>query len=122
MPPDPEYGACVARHSGDNKEDRTTFARTEKGRVDLLGSSHALKQRQALFVINEAISVGELRKKLPSCPELESILDALWEDGYIDRSNPTPRRPMASTSAARCTSSAQAQRFETEVMARLEPH
>lgn len=66
-------------------EDRTTFARTEKGRAELLGSSHALKQRQrqVLFVINEAISVGELRKKLPSCPELESILDTLWEDGYI---------------------------------------
>lgn len=63
----------------------TTFSRTEKGREELLGSQHTLKQRQrqVLFLINDAISVTAIREKLPACQELESILELLWQEGYI---------------------------------------
>ena len=62
-----------------------TFSRTEKGREELLGGQHTLKQRQrqVLFLINDAISVGALREKLPACQELEGILELLWQEGYI---------------------------------------
>jgi hypothetical protein len=61
------------------------FARTEKGREELLGAGRTLKprQRQVLFLVNDAISVGELKEKLPSCQELENILEQLWDEGYI---------------------------------------
>lgn len=62
-----------------------TFSRTEKGREELLGSQHTLKQRQrqVLFLINDAISVAVIREKLPACQELEGILELLWQEGYI---------------------------------------
>lgn len=62
-----------------------TFSRTEKGREELLGSQHTLKQRQrqVLFMINDAISVAAIREKLPACQELEGILELLWQEGYI---------------------------------------
>lgn len=62
-----------------------TFSRTEKGREELLGSQHTLKQRQrqVLFLINDAISVAAIREKLPACQELEGILELLWQEGYI---------------------------------------
>lgn len=61
------------------------FARTEKGREELLGAGQTLKprQRQVLFLVNDAISVGEMKAKLPSCQELENILEQLWDEGYI---------------------------------------
>lgn len=61
------------------------FARTEKGREELLGSAKTLKARprQVLFLVGDSISVGELKEKLPTCTELENILEQLWEDGYI---------------------------------------
>lgn len=61
------------------------FARTEKGREELLGSARTLKARprQLLFLVGDSISVGELKEKLPTCTELERILEQLWEDGYI---------------------------------------
>lgn len=63
----------------------TTFSRTEKGREELLGGQHTLKQRQrqVLFLINDAISVAAIREKLPACQELDGILDLLWQEGYI---------------------------------------
>ncbi len=66
-------------------DDRHFFARTEKGRAELLGTAHALKQRQrqVLFLINDAIGVAELREKLPACQELDAILEHLWQEGYI---------------------------------------
>ncbi|HEX8980249.1 MAG TPA: hypothetical protein VF811_11125 [Parasulfuritortus sp.] len=61
------------------------FARTEKGREELLGSAKTLKARprQVLFLVGDSISVGELKDKLPTCTELVNILEQLWEDGYI---------------------------------------
>lgn len=90
-------------------DDHIVFARTEQGRNELLGNRSALKPRprqvlphkfhrrsppaakptlkprprQVLFLINAPISVGELRAKLPSCQELDSILEHLWESGYV---------------------------------------
>jgi hypothetical protein len=66
-------------------DDRIVFARTELGRNELLGNQHALKQRprQVLFLINDPISVGELRAKLPTCQELDAILEQLWEGGFV---------------------------------------
>jgi hypothetical protein len=61
------------------------FARTEKGREELLGTVRTLKPRprQVLFLVGDSISVGELKEKLPTCQELEGILEQLWQDGYI---------------------------------------
>jgi hypothetical protein len=61
------------------------FARTEKGREELLGSAKTLKARprQVLFLVGDSISVSALKEKLPTCAELENILEQLWEDGYI---------------------------------------
>ena len=61
------------------------FARTEKGREELLGTGRVLKPRprQVLFLIGEAISVAELKEKLPTCQELDKIVNQLWEDGFI---------------------------------------
>lgn len=66
------------------------FARTEKGRTELLGAGRSLKprQRQVLFLVGDAISVAELMEKLPSCQELEAILEQLWDDGYIGQVKP----------------------------------
>ncbi len=78
-------------------DDRIVFARTELGRNELLGSAHALKQRQrqVLFLINDAISVAELRAKLPACQELDAILEHLWEGGFVGQ---VKRGPMAESS------------------------
>lgn len=64
---------------------RLCFARTEKGREELLGGGRTLKprQRQVLFLVGETVSVGSLQEKLPACQELEGILEQLWEGGYI---------------------------------------
>lgn len=66
-------------------DDHILFARTEKGRDELLGTAHALKPRprQVLFLIGDAIGVGELRAKLPACQELDAILEQLWQGGFI---------------------------------------
>lgn len=83
-------------------EDHICFARTEKGRAELLGDDHALKARprQVLFLINDAIAVGELRAKLPTCQELDAILDQLWEAGYIGQAKPTGKGPEVDVGAA----------------------
>lgn len=61
------------------------FARTEKGREEILGGGRTLKprQRQILFLVGETISVHALKEKLPTCQELENILEQLWEGGFI---------------------------------------
>lgn len=66
-------------------DERLVFSRTEKGRTELLGAEHQLKQRQrqVLFLINDAISVHALRERLPGCQELDGILEMLWELGFI---------------------------------------
>lgn len=76
-------------------DDHIYFARTEKGREELLGSEHSLKprQRQVLFLVGEAIGVGELRVKLPTCQELDAILDQLWGEGYIGQVKPAGLAP-----------------------------
>lgn len=72
-------------------DDHIVFARTERGREELLGADHALKPRprQVLFLVGEAISVGDLRAKLPTCQELDGILEQLWEEGYIGQVKPS---------------------------------
>ncbi|OYY94930.1 MAG: hypothetical protein B7Y41_05065 [Hydrogenophilales bacterium 28-61-23] len=83
-------------------EDSINFARTEKGRGELLGTEHALKQRQrqVLFLINDATSVGALREKLPGCQELESILELLWQEGFIGQVKSASPRGTSSRGAA----------------------
>ncbi|PIQ12883.1 MAG: hypothetical protein CO125_06650 [Hydrogenophilales bacterium CG_4_9_14_3_um_filter_59_35] len=68
-------------------DENLCFSRTEKGREELLGSHRALKlrPRQVLFLINDSISVAELKEKLPTCLELENILERLREEGFIDQ-------------------------------------
>lgn len=84
-------------------DDHIFFARTEKGRAELLGSEHALKARprQVLFLVGDAVGVGDLRAKLPTCQELDAILDMLWEEGYIGQVKPAAKAPgQADVSAA----------------------
>ncbi len=61
------------------------FSRTEKGRAELIGSQHALKpkQRQVLFMVTDNVSLATLSAQLPNCTELESIVQHLWDEGYI---------------------------------------
>lgn len=83
-------------------DDQLYFARTEKGRAELLGSTHALKprHRQVLFVVGEAIGVGELRAKLPGCQELDAILAQLLLDGYIGQAMPAGQPPVPANASA----------------------
>lgn len=61
------------------------FSRTEKGRAELIGSQHALKpkQRQVLFMVADNVSLATLSAQLPNCTELETIVQYLWDEGYI---------------------------------------
>ena len=68
-------------------DENSRFSRTEKGQEELMGSHRALnlRPRQVLFLINDSISVAELKEKLPTCLELENILERLREEGFIDQ-------------------------------------
>ncbi len=61
------------------------FSRTEKGRMELVGSQRVLKpkQRQVLFLIGESVSLDTLARQLPNCEELQEIVQFLWHEGYI---------------------------------------
>lgn len=64
---------------------RLSFSRTEKGRLELLGTERALKpkQRQVLFMVGDNVTLGTLAEQLPNCTELETIVQHLWDEGYI---------------------------------------
>ena len=61
------------------------LSRTVKGHEEIFNHGHNLrpKQRQILFAIGNAISFAELRNKLPSYAELESMVNELLQSGFI---------------------------------------
>lgn len=62
------------------------LARTLKGHEEIFNQGHTLRPRlrQILFSVGNGISLGELRSKLPNCAELESMVDDLLQNGFIE--------------------------------------
>ncbi|MHB1061543.1 MAG: hypothetical protein ACYC0G_06560, partial [Thiobacillus sp.] len=62
------------------------LSRTAKGQDEIFNHGHTLrpKQRQIMFAIGNGISLGELRSKLPSCVELETMVNDLLQSGLIE--------------------------------------
>jgi len=62
------------------------LSRTAKGQDEIFNHGHTLrpKQRQIMFAIGNGISFGELRSKLPSCAELETMVNDLLQSGFIE--------------------------------------
>ncbi|WP_461573035.1 hypothetical protein [Thiobacillus sp.] len=61
------------------------LSRTVKGHEEIFNHGHSLRprQRQILFSIGNSISFGELRDKLPSCAELETMVSDLLQSGFV---------------------------------------
>lgn len=74
------------------------LSRTAKGQDEIFNHGHTLrpKQRQIMFAIGTGISFGELRSKLPSCAELETMVNDLLQSGFIE----TLHNPAAAQAAA----------------------
>jgi hypothetical protein len=74
------------------------LSRTAKGQDEIFNHGHTLrpKQRQIMFAIGNGISLGELRSKLPSCAELETMVNDLLQSGLIE----TLHNPAAAQAAA----------------------
>ncbi|PKO72969.1 MAG: hypothetical protein CVU23_05175 [Betaproteobacteria bacterium HGW-Betaproteobacteria-17] len=74
------------------------LSRTAKGQEEIFNHGHTLrpKQRQIMFAIGNGISFGELRSKLPSCAELETMVNDLLQNGFIE----APHTPAAAQAAA----------------------
>lgn len=62
------------------------LARTLKGHEEIFNQGHTLRPRlrQILFSVGNGISFDELRSKLPNCAELESMVEDLLQNGFIE--------------------------------------
>lgn len=89
MPPEPRRFTGKSRERfpllGDAMDMTMQLFRTEKGHEEIFNHGHTLlpRQRQILFAIGNGISFVELRNKLPSCAELETMLNDLLQSGFI---------------------------------------
>ncbi|MDP2266828.1 MAG: hypothetical protein Q8J70_09780 [Thiobacillus sp.] len=108
------------------------LARTVKGQEEIFNLGHTLRprHRQLLFCIGDGISFGELCSKHPKCVELESMVNELLQNGFIQTLRnmaPAPAARVASAPAAapiaapvQATGSlSEAQTFVLEFMATL---
>ncbi|WP_018076270.1 hypothetical protein [Thiobacillus denitrificans] len=61
------------------------LSRTLKGQEEIFNLGHTLRprHRQILFSVGNGISFGELRSKLPNCAELETMVNELLQNGFI---------------------------------------
>ena len=61
------------------------LSRTLKGQEEIFSLGHTLRprHRQILFSVGNGISFGELRSKLPNCAELETMVNELLQNGFI---------------------------------------
>jgi hypothetical protein len=61
------------------------LSRTVKGQEEIFNMGHSLrpKYRQLLFCIGDGISFGELCSKNPKCVELETMVNELLQNGFI---------------------------------------
>jgi len=61
------------------------LSRTVKGQEEIFNLGHTLRprHRQILFAIGNGTSFSELRNKLPSCADLETMVNELLQSGFI---------------------------------------
>ena len=100
------------------------LSRTLKGQEEIFNLGHTLRprHRQILFSVGNGISFGELRSKLPNCAELETMVNELLQNGFIQ-----PLRNMTAAHAAAAVSApapstvnlAEVQAYVLEFMAAL---
>jgi hypothetical protein len=70
----------------ENMDMTMQLARTLKGHEEIFNQGHTLRPRlrQILFSVGNGISFNELRSKLPNCADLESMVDDLLQNGFIE--------------------------------------
>lgn len=72
------------------------LSRTVKGQEEIFNLGHTLRprHRQILFSVGNGISFGELRGKMPNCADLETLVNELLQNGFIQtlRNMAAPRR------------------------------
>ena len=82
------------------------LSRTVKGQEEIFNLGHTLrpKYRQLLFCIGNGISFGELCSKHPKCVEIESMVNELLQNGFIqtlrNMASAEPVAPAANAPAA----------------------
>ncbi|MDP2029992.1 MAG: hypothetical protein Q8K12_10185 [Thiobacillus sp.] len=61
------------------------LSRTDKGQDEIFNLGHTLRPRfrQILFSVGGGISFGELCSKLPNYTELETMVNDLLQNGFI---------------------------------------
>lgn len=61
------------------------LSRTSKGQDEIFNLGHTLRPRfrQILFSVGGGISFGELCSKLPNCTELETMVNDLLQNDFI---------------------------------------
>jgi hypothetical protein len=61
------------------------LSRTVKGQEEIFNLGHTLRprHRQILFSVGGGISFGDLRRKMPNCADLETLMSELLQNGFI---------------------------------------
>lgn len=98
--------------------------RTLKGQEEIFNQGHTVrpKCRQILFSIGNGISFGELRDKLSSTEELETLVENLLQGGYIEaKSDAATAQPVAAATPAAAPASAPAVQTAPEAPASIAP-
>lgn len=100
------------------------LSRTLKGQEEIFNLGHTLRprHRQILFSVGNGISFGELRSKLPNCAELETMVNELLQNGFIQplRNMTTVHAAAAASAPAQSTVNlAEVQAYVLEFMAAL---
>lgn len=86
------------------------LSRTVKGQEEIFNMGHTLRprHRQILFSVGNGISFADLRRKMPNCADLETLVSELLQHGFIQslRNMASPRTSTAAAPAAPRHSSA----------------
>jgi hypothetical protein len=61
------------------------LSRTVKGQEEIFNLGHTLRprHRQILFSVGNGISFADLRSKMPNCTDLETLVNELLQNGFI---------------------------------------
>lgn len=99
------------------------LSRTVKGQEEIFNLGHTLRprHRQILFSVGNGISFGELRSKMPNCADLETLVNELLQNGFIQSlRNIAAPQAAAATAAPRRSGSVESVRgYVLEFMAAL---
>jgi len=99
------------------------LSRTVKGQEEIFNLGHTLRprHRQILFSIGNGISFRELRSKLPNCVDLETMVNDLLQNGFIQSlRNMATGHAVAAAAPAQSAASLEAGRsYVLEFMAAL---